>query len=171
MFKDYSNKGNNLSGEKMRQKYKLKPQAWATIKSRLSLVKDSHVISPYTLENISEGEADEMIEKSIEEHIDTKVDKFVYSYDRQFKERAIKALKVVSNFENQLKLIEDAITSYEKLDIDFVPKTIDNNDMKMVVMTDIHFGKLDTASVIKRMDAVYQKIVASPERIIHIAIL
>ena len=171
MFKDYSTKGNNLSGEKMRQKYGLKPHAWQAIKSKLSLVKDSHVISPYTLENLSEAESDEMIEKAIEEHIDTKIGKFVNTYDKQFKDRAIKALKVVSNFEHQLKLIEEAIILYEKIDIDFVPKKIENNDMKMIAITDIHFGKIDTASVIKRMDAIYNKIVQSPERIIHIAIL
>ena len=171
MFKDYSAKGNNLSGEKMRQKYGLKPHAWQAIKSKLSLVKDSHVISPYTLENLSEAESDDIIEKAIEEHIDTKIGKFVNTYDKQFKDRATKALKVVSNFEHQLKLIEEAIVLYEKIDIDFVPKKIENNDMKMIAITDIHFGKIDTASVIKRMDAVYNKIVQSPERIIYITIL
>lgn len=139
MFYDYSNKGDNLSGEKMRQKYNILPQAWDAIKRRLSLVKDSHTISPYTLENSPPEEVEAMVEKAIESHIDTKVGKFVHSYDKQFKDRAIKALKVVSNFENQLQLIEESISSYEKLDINFVPKKIENNDMKLIVITDIHF--------------------------------
>jgi hypothetical protein len=109
MFKDYSRKGNNLSGEAMRQKYKLKPQAWDTIKRRLKLQKDSHVISPYTLENSTEEEEDILIEEAIADHIDSKVDKFVKTYDKEFKKRAEVAMRDYANFEYRLNLLKDAI--------------------------------------------------------------
>jgi hypothetical protein len=171
MFKDYSSKGANLSGEQMRQKYNLKPQAWATIKQRLSLVKDSHIYSPYTLENSSEKEVDEMIEKGIEEHIDTKIGKFVRSYDKQFKEKAMKALKTVANFQYQLDMVQEAIAMHEPIALDFVPEHIEGDTEAHFVISDIHFGKTDTNGVIRRMNEIYQEIVANPARVIHITCL
>lgn len=171
MFKDYSTKGNNLSGEKMRQKYGLKPHAWQAIKSKLSLVKDSHVISPYTLENLSEAESDEMIEKAIEEHIDTKIGKFVNTYDKRWNEEAKKALKTVANFQYQLDMISEAIDRHEPIALDFVPEKIEGDLEAHFVISDIHFGKTDTNGVIRRMNQIYQEIVANPARIIHITCL
>ena len=171
MFKDYSSKGANMSGEQMRQKYNLKPQAWATIKNRLSLVKDSHIYSPYTLENSSEEEVDEMIEKGIEEHIDTKIGKFVKSYDKQFKEKALKAMKTVANFQYQLDMIQETIAIHEPLELDFTPNYKPNGKESHFILTDIHIGKNDTAWVIRRLDQLYQDIIADPADIIHITCL
>ena len=138
MFKDYSTKGNNLSGEKMRQKYGLKPHAWQAIKRSLSLVKDSHVISPYTLENLSAAESDQMIEKAIEEHIDTKIGKFVNTYDKRWNEEAKKALKTVANFQYQLDMISEAIDRHEPIALDFVPNRTPNGKESHFILTDIH---------------------------------
>lgn len=171
MFKDYSTKGNNLSGEKMRQKYGLKPHAWQAIKRSLLLVKDSHVISPYTLENLSEAESDEMIEKAIEEHIDTKIGKFVNTYDKRWNEEAKKALKTVANFQYQLDMVQEAIAMHEPIALDFVPEHIEGDAEAHFVISDIHFGKTDTDGVIRRMNQIYQEIVANPARVIHISCL
>jgi predicted nuclease of restriction endonuclease-like (RecB) superfamily len=171
MFKDYSRKGSDLSGEAMRQKYKLKPEAWGIIKSRLHLQKDSHVISPYTLENLSEDEEDTMIEKVTVDHIDTKIGKFVNTYDKQFKARAMDALKRLANKDYLLDEFKRVLEEYEPVKMDFVPKVIENDDKKMVILTDIHFGKQGHDMVIKRMHTVFKQIVASPERIIYLTVL
>jgi hypothetical protein len=172
MFKDYSRKWKDMSEEQMRQKYNLKPQAWATIKNRLSLVKDSHIYSPYTLENSSEEEVDEMIEKGIEEHIDTKIGKFVRSYDKQFKEKAMKALKTVANFQYQLDMVQEAIAMHEPMELDFQPIEINEDEgYSHYVITDIHLWKTDTLSVINRLDAILKDIVSSKAKVIHITSL
>ena len=171
MFKDYSSKGNNLSGEKMRQKYKILPQAWATIKSRLSLVKDSHVISPYTLENLSETQVDDVIDKAVADHIDTKVDKFVNSYDKQFKKRADIALKEKANFEYRLQKLREVLATYQPEKIDFVPNYVPNGSEEHFFLTDIHIGKIDTEGIKRRLKDMYQDIIASKSNTIHITCL
>lgn len=171
MFKDFSAKGNNLSGEQMRQKYKLKPQAWEAIKRRLSLYKTSHVVSPYTLENLSEEEESALVEKAIADHIDSKVDKFVNTYDKQFKSRAEKALKTLWNFEYQLELVREAIELHNPINLDFVPAVLENNEEEHVIITDIHLGKIGTDDVIKRLDTIYNRIIASNAGTIHITCL
>jgi hypothetical protein len=150
MFKDYSRKGNNLSGEAMRQKYKLKPQAWDTIKRRLKLQKDSHVISPYTLENSTEEEEDILIEEAIADHIDSKVDKFVKTYDKEFKKRAELAMRDYANFEYRLELLKDAIAEYQQIDITFPKLEKQNSEIVHIVLSDIHFGKIGHEMVVNR---------------------
>ncbi len=171
MFKDYSNKWANLTGEQMRQKYSLKPQAWATIKNRLSLVKDSHIYSPYTLENSSEEEVDAMIEKGIEEHIDTKIGKFVNTYEKQFKKRADIALKEKANFEYRLKKLREVLETYKPEKIDFVPNYVPNGSAEHFFLTDIHIGKIDTEGIKRRFGQMYQDIIACKSNTIHITCL
>lgn len=172
MFKDFSRKGNNLSGEWMRQKYKLKPQAWNAIKTKLQLYKDSHVVSPYTLENLSEEDEAVVIEKAISDHIDTKVDKFTNTYEREFKKRAEQALKEKANFEYRLEKLREVIEKHKPIELDFEPVDI-NKDEEAVnyVLTDIHLGKIDTAWVIRRLDAMLQDIVNSKAQTVQITCL
>lgn len=171
MFKDYSRKGGDLSGEAMRQKYRLKPEAWGIIKSRLHLQKDSHVISPYTLENLSEEEEDAVIERATVDHIDTKIGKFVNTYEKQFKARAMDAMKRLENKNYLLDEYKKVLDECKPKEYEFVPKVINNNDEKMVIITDIHFGKIGHDMVMQRMESVYNSIVASPERIIYLTCL
>jgi hypothetical protein len=145
MFKDFSRKGNNLSGEAMRAKYKLKPEAWNAIKSKLSLYKDSHVVSPYTLENLSPEDEAQVVHKAIEDHIDTKVEKFTMTYDKEFKKRANEALKEKANFDYKLARLQEAIEKHEPIALDFEPVVVDENEESAnYVLTDIHLGKIDT---------------------------
>jgi hypothetical protein len=171
MFKDYSRKGNNLSGEAMRQKYKLKPQAWDTIKRRLKLQKDSHVISPYTLENSTEEEEDILIEEAIADHIDSKVDKFVKTYDKEFKKRAELAMRDYANFEYRLELLKDAIAEYQQIDITFPKLEKQNSEIVHIVLSDIHFGKIGHEMVVNRFWMTLEYIKSRPESIIYITCL
>ena len=129
----------------MMEKYNIKPQAWNTIKSRLSLVKDSNVHSPYTLENSTPEQVEAMIEKAIETHIDTKKSKYVNTYTKQWNAEAVKSMKIVSNFKYQLEMIEEAIERHQSMELDFVPKEQVNGKESHFILTDIHIGKNDTA--------------------------
>lgn len=171
MFKDFSRKGNNLSGEWMRQKYKLKPQAWNAIKTKLQLYKDSHVVSPYTLENLSEEDEGRVIEKAISDHIDTKVDKFTNTYEREFKKRAEQALKEKANFEYRLEKLREVLATYKPEKIDFVPNYVPNGSEAHFFLTDIHIGKIDTDGIKRRLKQMYQDIIASESNTIHITCL
>jgi hypothetical protein len=138
MFKDFSRKGNNLSGEAMRGKYKLRPEAWNAIKSKLSLYKDSHVVSPHTLESLSPEDEAKAIHKAIEDHIDTKVEKFTMTYDKEFKKRAEQALKEKANFDYKLERLREALATYKPEKIDFVPNYVPNGSEAHFFLTDIH---------------------------------
>ena len=128
----------------MRQKYKLKPEAWDAIKSKLKLYKASHVVSPYTLENLSEEEEEAIVDTAISDHLDTKGNKFVKSYEKQFKARANKAIATLENFKYQLAMIEEAIQGHRPLQVNYTPKKQENNDSAHYFISDIHIGKLDT---------------------------
>lgn len=171
MFMDFSKHGNNLSGEQMLQKYEMHPEAWHAIKSALRLYKDSHVISPYTAEHTPEDELDEKIEYAIRHHHDTIKAKMVQTHERIEKEELKKYRKIFGNYEYQLEEFRKFIEIYQPLEVDFVPKQIENNDSKLVVISDIHLGKIDTNGVIRRLNTVYQNIVNSPERVIYLSIL
>lgn len=172
MFKDFSRKGNNLSGEAMRTKYKLKPEAWNAIKSKLSLYKDSHVVSPHTLESLSPEDEAKVVQKAIEDHIDTKVDKFTNTYEREFKKRAEQALKEKANFEYRLEKLREVIEKHKPIELDFEPVYINKDDEAVnYVLTDIHLGKIDTAWVIRRLDAMLQDIVNSKAQTVQITCL
>jgi len=172
MFKDFSRKGNNLSGEAMRAKYKLRPEAWNAIKSKLSLYKDSHVVSPHTLESLSPEDEAQVIHKAIEDHIDTKVEKFTMTYDKEFKKRAEQALKEKANFDYKLARLQEAIEKHQPMELDFDPVEVSENDEAInYVLTDIHLGKIDTAGVIRRLDAMLQDIVNSKAKTVQITCL
>jgi len=46
----------------MMHKYRLKPEAWDAIKRAFRLNKYSHVVSPFTADNVSEEELDARVE-------------------------------------------------------------------------------------------------------------
>jgi hypothetical protein len=154
-----------MSGEEVRQKYKLQPKAWEAIKRKLSLYKTSHVLSPHTLSKLSDSEEAEAIDNAIADHIDTKVDKFKNTYEKQFKKRATEALKIQANFEYRLEMLQKAIVDHEPMELDFDPVKIADQE------TDIHLGKTDTLSVVKRLDAVLKDIISSKSKIVHITSL
>jgi hypothetical protein len=160
-----------MSGEEVRQKYKLQPKAWEAIKRKLSLYKTSHVLSPYTLSKLTESKEAEAIDEAIADHIDTKVDKFKNTYDKQFKKRATEALKIQANFEYRLEMLQKAIMDHEPMELDYTEKPLENSDESHYVLTDIHLGKIDTKGVVRRLDAMYNTIIKDSASIIHITCL
>lgn len=171
MFVDFSKHGNNLTGEEMIQKYKLKPEAWQCIKNRLRLYKASNVISPFTAENTPEEELDGKIEYAISSHIDSIKDKMVKTHEKKFKEEAKKAFKVLGNIEYFLDNLRTYIEEYEPVKFDYVKEPPLNNDRLDIAFADIHFGKGGTKDIIARFDEIYNYLIARPESNINIICL
>jgi hypothetical protein len=58
------------------------------------------------------------------------------------------------------------------MELDFDPvKIADQESHSHYVITDIHLGKTDTLSVVKRLDAVLKDIISSKSKIVHITSL
>jgi len=95
IFKDYSYHWNNLSWEEILRKYKIKPEVFSLIKSKLRLYKASDVISPHTAETLPEEELDIKIHEAIDENISKTKEKMLNTYEKQFKKVALSAIKKV----------------------------------------------------------------------------
>ena len=163
LFADFSRHGANLSGEEMRIKYELKPEAWIAIKSALGLYKDSHVVSPKTVETSSEEEVAEIVERAIGSHIDKVKGKMVQTHARMFDREAKRALKIIGNVEYFLENLREFVAEYEPRKTEFpMPEPVENG-WKHYFISDIHIGKLDTEGVLRRLAEVKREIVESDE--------
>ena len=79
-----------------------------------------------------------MIQKAIGEHLDTKVEKFVNTYEKEYKKRADIALKEKANFEYRLGKLREVLATYQPEKIDFVPNYVPNGSEEHFFLTDIH---------------------------------
>lgn len=174
IFKDFSKHWNNLSGEDILQKYKLKPEVFSLIKNKLRLYKSSHVVSPYTLENSTEEKEKEIIEEAINDSIDNYKDKFINTYDKQFKKEAKDAFKKVWNFEYQLNEFQTVLDNYKPKSFNFNSNTqikINNNDSCDYIITDIHIWKKGTDRIYDDLSKILDSIKSRSEKNINIICL
>lgn len=151
IFKDYSKHGNNLSWEEILRKYKLKPEVWSLIKSKLRLYKASDVISPFTAATSTEEELHQKIDEAIDENISRTKEKMITTHEKKFRQEAKKAMKIVWDFEYKLQMLRDVLEAYEPKKIDFTPKKPENNDEITVLFSDVHIGKKDTHLIRERI--------------------
>jgi len=93
-------------------KYKFKPEAWDAIKRAFRLNKYSHVVSPFTADNLPEDELDERVNDAIETHHDTLVEKLTYTHERKFKKEAKAAFKAKGNLEYFVEKLREAVAEY-----------------------------------------------------------
>lgn len=173
IFADYSVYGNNLSQQQMMHKYRLKPEAWDAIKRAFRLNKYSHVVSPFTADNVSEEELDARVEWAIESHHETMVEKMTYTHDKKFKKEAKAAFKQKWNFDYFIDRIADTIKDYTPCyDYVFTEHIMWREiSREHVVISDIHIGKLETSKIIKRLDAVVQHCINSKADTIYLTCL
>jgi len=167
IFKDYSKHGNNLTGEEILRKYKIKPEVWSLIKTKLRLYKASDVISPFTAETLSEEELDIKIEEAIDENISRTKEKMIDTYDVKFTREAKKAMKIAWNFEYKLWMLKEVIKNYKPKDIKFTPEKPKNNDEVTVLFSDIHLGKKDTSLIANRIWTMTNDLLNRPESVIN----
>lgn len=171
IFESYSKYWQNLSGEEIRQKFKLPAGIFELIKNATWLYKSSLVDDPVTIERLWNWEwLEEYLEGKMERVIE---DKYQSAYDRAIKgklnrdlEKAAKSKRWYETFMTEFK---DTIKEYKPVvfDITKLPK-IDNNDTKDVFITDAHIWKLGTDWIITRFEKVARDAINSPEKNINI---
>lgn len=173
IFADYSIYWNNLSQQQIMNKYKFKPEAWDAIKRAFRLNKYSHVVSPFTADNLPEEELDERVNDAIETHHDTLVERLTYTHDRKFKKEAKTAFKAKGNIDYFVERLRDAVSEYVPLyDGEFI-EVLERHSSKIehVVISDIHIGKVDTNKILARIWEVATYCVESPADTIYITCL
>lgn len=170
LFYDFSKFGSNMSSTQILQKYRLKPEVFQALKSRLGLYKASNVISPYTLENSNNEELDDKITHSVSSSIQDKYkEKFVRTYDKVFEQQAKKAFKTAGNIEDVIELVRDWIQDMEPLLVDrrAINTEIHNSDIAIFVSSDYHFGEQDDPLLEARLDELVNEMCLSREHNIN----
>lgn len=176
IFKDYSKHWTNMTGQQVMIKYKLKPIVWNMIKGRLSLYKDSNIISPYTLENLTEEEAEKYIEEWVDEAIQ---DKFIRVFERKSKNKYKSEFTKYSNYyhnaQQKLDDLLNVLKTYDPIkleDFELANRPeVDNNDTIEVAFADLHIWKSWTDWIVSRMYKMTQELIARPEKNINLIFL
>jgi len=176
IFKDYSKHWANMNWQEIMSKYKLKPEVWSLIKSRLKLYKTSNIISPYSLEHMSKEGSDEYIESNVNEALQ---DKYKRTFERKYKAIKEREFKKYSNYYHQqqefLNQLETVLKRYDpkeltKHELKKIPE-IDNNDTIDVWFSDLHLGKMDTQWVLNRINKLRDTLISRPEKNINLLFL
>ncbi len=171
MFTAYTKHWENLSWEAMLERFQMKPEAFQAIKSALRLYKDSHVVSPHSIQDKPEEEVEQIIEDAIGSHIDGIKRKMVVTHERKFKEEAKKAIWKLANIDYFLEHLREYLEDYTPEPIEFKEIVPSNSMVKHVIITDIHIWKINTNEVLERLNRIRDDIINSEEWIIHITCL
>ena len=170
IFECYSKFWKDMTGEDVRQMFKLTPVVRELIKNNVWLYKSSHIDDPVTLSRLKEWE--------LEEHIDGKVnrvieDKYIDKYQKAIKGKKEADLKkyALSNkwYDLFLEKLETVMKIYEPRDFGkFKIPEIPNNKTKDVFITDAHFWKNGTDGIFVRFKKLTRDLVESEEKNINI---
>lgn len=154
IFKHYSKHGYNHSSERILQDFKLDNQLWYTIKRRLRLFKDSHVVSPATLEKFENDPKwlkryiDWVIDESIQ---DKYKHQFVESFNRKMEKDYKYKSRVLANADNFWHYLRRYLVDYNPTLNIIQRKNIEENWRLTVWLSDLHLGKQNTNDIILRI--------------------
>lgn len=166
IFKDYSKHWNNLSWEEILQKYEIKPELFFLLKNRLRLFKSSHVLSPATMDKLTDEELQKHIDWAIDEHItDRYKSKFVKTFEKKKNDDYIKKSKILSNIDYVLEHIQDFLKEYKSEPVKIIrDKEPKNNDSILVWISDLHIWKQRTNNVLTRLSKITTDLINRPEK-------
>ncbi len=169
IFNDFSRYGANMSGQAVMNKYGLKPKVWNLIKSHIGLYKDSHILSPLSMDNASkDGTIDEVIQDASYKNFE---DKYKHKYKEAHHNILEKEVKNLAKIVGTLDWFIDYISpKLNILPIEFkkVKKLKSNENKPVYVFWDKHFWKRDTEGVIQRLEQLADDIIADPSQEIAI---
>lgn len=165
IYKDYTQHGNNLTGQQICDKYWLTGKAWNAIKGQLNLNKQCNIVSDITLNWLSDDEIEETIDWMTSEHISNRYkQKLKKAHDLKVKQ----SLQIVSSNEAFLKYVQSFIEKHEPIKLDFEIKKPANYLEKQYNLSDLHIGKVWTKAIIERLNYILEDIKNSKESIIYI---
>lgn len=170
IFNDFSRHWKNMSGMAIQQKYKLKPKVWQLIKNNIWLYKDSHILSPLSMDIAErEGKLDETIlEASYENYNDKHKDKYKESHIITLEKLVKKQAKTLGTLEGFLEQIAPVINSIKPIHIEVQKHKNYKRATPVYHMWDTHLGKRETAKVVARLDMMAQDIIKDPSKEVYI---
>lgn len=145
IFYQYSKHGLNMSQVQVQNEHGLTALEWQSLKRTFDLVKDSDVFSPYSLSQVSDKEACDMIASKIAEKYSPKNMRAVVAYEagKQRGRAYDKAIKESAEIDYRRQQFEDGLLEYlssAKRQI-VVKKTKDTRDKQAIVhVCDLHIG-------------------------------
>jgi predicted phosphodiesterase len=142
LFYEFSEKGLDLSGTEVMNKYELEPYQWHHIKFVLNLYKKSHIFSPYTVQNTPSERLGEMIEEkmnklfsSVQYQVEQKYEKVLLKkYKDGVRQQETRNLEVKTIISELYDLIPQA-----KVEV-VINKTSSSVRPIVVHLFDLHFG-------------------------------
>ena len=114
IFYQYSKHGLNMSQVQVQNKHGFNALEWQSVKRTFDLVKDSDVFSPYSLSQVSEKEACDMIAQKIAEKYSPKNMRAVIEYEdgKQRRKAYDSAVKKANEMDYRRHLFEDGLAEY-----------------------------------------------------------
>ena len=140
IFNDFSRYGANMSGQAVMNKYSLKPKVWNLIKSHIGLYKDSHILSPMSMDKATEeGNIEEVIHEASYKNFEDKYKSKYKEAHHNILEKEVKNLaKIVGTLDGFIEYISPKLNI---LPIEFkkVKKLKSNENKPVYVFGDKHF--------------------------------
>lgn len=170
IFASYSKYWKNMSGEEIRQKFRLPDWIFWLIKWATWLYKDSHIDDPITLSRLDSEWLEAYVEWRVEKTIE---DKYVETYRRAADRKKDRDISILAKskrwYEIFLEKLDEVLKSYNPIDFASVKIPENNNrQIKDVFITDAHLGKLWTERIVERFKKMTQDLIESPEWNINI---
>lgn len=170
MFECYSARGKNMTGEEIRQMFKLKAGVFELIKSQTGLQKSSHIDDPVTLSRLTDDELDKHIDGKVNRVIEDRyIEKFKKAVDLK-KENDLKKFALSNRwYDLFIEKLEVALKKFTPIDFAWIKiPTIKNDDTKDVFITDAHIGKKWTDGIVIRFKKLTRDLVETPEKNVNI---
>ena len=164
IFNDYSRHWANMSGQAIMTKYKLKVKARQLIKSNIWLYKDSHILSPLSLDIAeSEWKVDEIVrEVSYSNFEDKNRGKFKEAHTDTLEKVARKYAKTLGTIDWFMEYIAPLINSIQPIKVEVQKNKFTKAPKQNVFIGDEHLGKINTDQVVSRMDSIAKDIIKLP---------
>lgn len=170
IFNDFSKHWANLSGEAICKKYNLKPKVWQLIKSNIWLYKDSHILSPMSMDKADqEGKVDELILEATYNNFQDKYKNKYYEADKTTLLKEYKKLaRAWGTIEGFLAHIEPMLNTIKPIKIEAIKHPPYRGAIPVYHIGDPHLGKMETEKVIQRLWAVAEDIKHEKSKDIYI---
>lgn len=170
IFNDYSKHGRNMSWQAIMTKYKLKPKAWSAIKSQIWLYKDSHILSPMSMD-IAEGEGntEQVIEEATYNNFQDKYkDKYHDAHITTLEKEYKKLAKARGTLEWFLSTVRPMLNSIKPIKVEALKHSNYKWQIPVYHIGDPHLWKVNTEAVVARLMQVATDINKEPSKEIYI---
>lgn len=170
ILSDFSAHGANLTQKQLLRKYQLDPHVWNVIKWRFGMYKLSNVYTDYSVQSASDPV--KMIEERVDETLDEKyrrANDIEAIYNKRFDKKAEKGLAMMYFVDT---LVDHINQKLEIKPLKVERKTItgevnEDGTYPVYISSDYHFGEFDDELLEKRLDEMFNQMVADKSDVIR----